>query len=70
MWIFIPVFAVLFIVIPAFLTKMAADLIGIPDLKLRLVIFLVISGLNWQMWQIPKPPVDRVWQGNSMSASR
>ena len=54
--IFIPVFIGLFIVVPAFLTKMAADLLQIRGFMAKLILFMVIAGLNWQYWQAPKTP--------------
>lgn len=51
--IFIPVFIVLFIVVPLILTRLAAPLIGIRTPSGWLLLFIIITALNWQMWQAP-----------------
>lgn len=55
MWIFIPLFIILFIVVPWLLTKMAADLIGVRSRSTWWLLFIVISAVNWELWQAPKP---------------
>jgi hypothetical protein len=54
--IFIPAFLILFVVIPYFLTKMAADLLGVRRRASWLALFMVIAALNWELWQAPRDP--------------
>jgi len=55
MIIFVPVFLFLFVVVPALLTWMAADILHIRRRPWKLMLFALIAALNWQMWQTPKP---------------
>lgn len=55
-------FIFLFIVVPILLTKMAADMLGIRRWSPWLLLLLVITALNWQMWQAPKAPEVRAQQ--------
>lgn len=54
--IFIPMFIVLFIVVPVVLTKLAAPMLGIRSPSGWFLLFMIITAMNWQMWQAPKDP--------------
>lgn len=54
--IFIPLFIILFIAVPLVLTRLAAPLIGARTRGSWFLLFIVISVLNWQMWQAKPPP--------------
>ena len=53
MILFIPIFILLFIVVPFFLTKWLADMIHLRGLGWRTILFMAIAVMNWQMWQAP-----------------
>lgn len=55
MIIFIPVFLFLFVIVPALLTWMAAPMLGIRRLPYKAILFMVITALNWEVWQAPQP---------------
>lgn len=55
--IFIPVFLILFVAVPLLLTRMAGDMMGIRRWSSPWVVLLiVITALNWEMWQVPREP--------------
>lgn len=56
MLIFIPLMFVLFIVVPAILTRLAAPMLGVRTASGSLLLFFIIAGLNWYMWQAPQAP--------------
>ncbi len=58
--IFIPVFIVLFIIVPVILTRLAAPMLGVRTLSGWFLLFMVITALNWQMWQAPRLPAGPV----------
>lgn len=57
MIIFIPMFVLLFVAVPAFITWMAADMLGVRGFFGKLVLFTVIAFGNWQAWQKAPAPV-------------
>lgn len=59
MLIFIPLMFVLFIVVPAILTRLATPQLGIKTTEGWWLLFIVIAGLNWWSWQAPKSPAPR-----------
>ena len=62
MWIFVPLFVLLFIAVPGVLTRLVAKAIGIRDRAVWFVLFMAIAVLNWQAWQ---RPVEHVAQASA-----
>lgn len=63
MVIFIPLFIGIFIIAPMLVTWMIASLFGLRGFMIKLVLFMIISVLNWNHWQLPSHPVVASVQG-------